>query len=90
MFDNKWQPKIEQMTPIMPSTPQNSIAKMKQNYVVNNAEEKALEQGKVQSSLMNIAPNIMSSRPITTHKKNTTIINNISPARTLDDPSMLK
>ena len=93
LFDENWDPKISQMATDAVSLPMpaiTSVPMMKQKFVAQSAEQAAIEQNRAQRAIMNIAPNVMTSRPITNNNSNTTIINNVSPARSLDDPSMLK
>ena len=93
LFDENWNPKLSQMTADAVGMPISAVAPvpmMKQKYVADSAEQRAIESTNAQRAIMSIAPNMMTNRPVTNNNSNTTIINNISPARSLDDPSMLK
>jgi hypothetical protein len=62
----------------------------KRDYVAANAQQGAINQGRAQSAMMNFAPQMVNTTPVTNNSSSTTIINNMSPARSLDDPSMLR
>jgi hypothetical protein len=92
-FDENWQPKIASMLETIGMTPSIEpimVPVLKQNYVANAGEAASIEQRRSQAAIMNVMPQMVSSRPVTNNNSSTTIINNISPARVLDDPSMLR
>jgi hypothetical protein len=62
----------------------------KRDYVSANAQQGAIDQGRARTAMMNIMPQMVNTTPVTNNSNSTTIINNMSPSRSLDDPSMLK
>jgi hypothetical protein len=61
----------------------------KRDYVSANAQQGAIDQSRARTAMMNIMPQMVNTTPVTNNSNSTTIINNMSPSRSLDDPSML-
>lgn len=94
-FTTDWQPNLENIMRATVPTPYTDIQPLsmrdvKQSFIMKAAETNAINKDRAQAAITNIMPNVVSSRPITNNNSSTTIINNVSPARSLDDPSMLK
>jgi hypothetical protein len=91
-FTDTWEPKILsaiETLGVSPNIETIMVPVLKQRFVANAAEQEAIQRSNAQNAIMNVMPQIVNSRPITNNASNTTIINNLSPARrTLDDPSM--
>lgn len=57
--------------------------------MIRQTNDSALDAMNAQRQLLMMAPNIMNATPVTNNNvTNTTIVNNISPQRSLDDPSL--
>lgn len=90
-FTENWEPKLAAAIETLGMTPTVEpimIPVLKQQFVSGAAEQEAIQRSEAQTAIMNMMPQIVNNRPITNNASNTTIINNVSPARTLDDPSM--
>ena len=91
VFDENWSPKQSQEIEMLNTPPNISGMLMsKRNYVATAGETLAIDRQRAQMAITNVMPQMINARPVTNNNSSTTIINNISPARSLDDPSMLK
>lgn len=63
------------------------IQSLRTDFVATAAEEFGISRAASQSTIMNMMPQVVNSRPVS-NISNTTVVNNISPARSLDDAAL--
>jgi hypothetical protein len=80
MFSENW--KVKEFRP-------RDVTTARSNNLFDGSKESSLKQSSMQMQLMNMLPQINAGRT-TSNISNTTIVNNISPHRSLDEPSLLK